>query len=219
MSTEMYIYVGVLALLDMFSPAVIGVTVYVLLVAKERKARLILVYAATVSLFYFVTGIFLMLGLDVVFDSIAGALSGSTTKKFMTIIGAILFIGSWLVPKKKATGPPKPKSFRMGAMVALGFTTSLLEVAAALPYFAAIGIMTSSELAFYEWVPILAGYNILMITPALLLLSLHLLFHRLMQKPLNYLQSLFDKSTSSTLSWVMFLVGLILLANGGGVDS
>ena len=100
MSTEILLYIGILALLDMFSPAIIGVTVYVLLTGKEKQTKLIIAYLTTVIVFYFCTGVFLMLGLDMVFSPIADALSSNTAKVFMTIIGAILFIGSWYVPKK-----------------------------------------------------------------------------------------------------------------------
>lgn len=213
MSIETLSVIGVLAILDTLSPAIIGVTVYVLLVAKKQQSRLLLTYLTTVVLFYFSTGIFLMLGLDVIFDPIANALNNQSARLVMIIVGAILFVGSWLVPKKKTSGSPKPKSFSIGAMIALGFTTSLLEVATALPYFAAIGILTSNHLAFYEWLPIIAGYNLIMITPAILLLCLHILFKRFMNKPLRKIQALFDKSTSSALSWAMFFVGLILLMN------
>lgn len=213
MSIETLSVIGVLAILDTLSPAIIGVTVYVLLVAKKQQSRLLLTYLTTVVLFYFSTGIFLMLGLDVIFDPIANVLNNQSARLVMIIVGAILFVGSWLVPKKKTSGSPKPKSFSIGAMIALGFTTSLLEVATALPYFAAIGILTSNHLAFYEWLPIIAGYNLIMITPAILLLCLHILFKRFMNKPLRKIQALFDKSTSSALSWAMFFVGLILLMN------
>ncbi|MDM5245916.1 GAP family protein [Lysinibacillus sp. G4S2] len=215
MSTETLLFIGGLAILDMFSPAIIGVTIYVLLVAKKQQSRLLLAYLTTVALFYFSTGIFLMLGLDVVFDPIANALNSHSARLLMTIVGALLFVGSWLVPKKKTSGSPKPKSFSIGAMIALGFTTSLLEVAMALPYFATIGILTSNHLAFYEWLPIMAGYNLMMITPAIILLGLHILFRRFMNTPLRKIQALLDKSTSSALSWIMFFVGLILLMNGG----
>ncbi|MGE7930086.1 GAP family protein [Lysinibacillus xylanilyticus] len=214
MSTESLLLIGGLAILDMFSPAIIGVTVYVLLVAKKQQSRLLLAYLTTVALFYFCTGIFLMLGLDVVFDPIANALNSHSARLVMTIVGAILFVGSWLVPKKKTSGSPKPKSFSIEAMIALGFTTSLLEVATALPYFATIGILTSNHLAFYEWLPIIVGYNLIMITPAILLLGLHILFKRFMNNPLRKIQALFNKSTSSALSWIMFFVGLIFLMNG-----
>lgn len=215
MNTELLLWIGALALLDMFSPSIIGVTVYILLVAKKHPFRLVLTYLMTVAVFYFSTGIFLMLGLDVIFDPIADMLSSYSARLTMTIVGGILFIGSWLVPKKKTMGAPKPKSLHVSAMVALGFTTSILEVATALPYFAAIGILTSNHLPFYEWLPILAGYNLVMITPGIILLCFHLLFRRYMNQPLRKIQSLLDQSTSSTLSWIMFFVGLILLINGG----
>lgn len=215
MNNEILLLVGALALLDMFSPSIIGVTVYILLVAKKHQMRLVLTYLITVALFYFSTGIFLMLGLDVLFDPIANLLSSYSARLTMTIVGGILFIGSWLVPKKKTTGAPRPKTLHVSAMVALGFTTSILEVATALPYFAAIGILTSHHLSFFEWLPLLAGYNLVMITPGIILLCFHLLFRRYMHQPLRKIQSLFDQSTSSALSWIMFFVGLILLINGG----
>jgi len=216
-STEILLYIGILALLDMFSPAIIGVTVYVLLTGKEKQTKLIIAYLTTVIVFYFCTGVFLMLGLDMVFSPIADALSSNTAKVFMTIIGAILFIGSWFVPKKKVVESPKPKEFKVNAMIALGITTSLLEVATAIPYFASIGLMISNKFTFNEWLPILIGYNVMMVVPALVLLLFHILFRRFMLKPLRNLQALFQKNTSSALSWIMFFVGLIMLANGGNI--
>ena len=217
MSTEILLYIGILALLDMFSPAIIGVTVYVLLTGKEKHTKLIIAYLTTVIVFYFCTGVFLMLGLDMVFSPIADALSSNTAKVLMTIIGAILFIGSWFVPKKKVVESPKPKEFKVNAMIALGITTSLLEVATAIPYFASIGLMISNKFTFNEWLPILIGYNVMMVVPALVLLLFHILFRRFMLKPLRNLQALFQKNTSSALSWIMFFVGLIMLANGGNI--
>ncbi|WDU79718.1 GAP family protein [Lysinibacillus sp. G01H] len=214
MNIEMLLLIGTLALLDMFSPSIIGVSVYILLVAKKKQTRLLLTYLMTVGLFYFSTGIFLMLGLGVIFSPISNLLDSYSARLIMTIVGGVLFIGSWLVPKRTANGSPKPKSLHVSSMVALGFTTSILEVATALPYFAAIGILTSNQIVFYEWLPLLAGYNLVMIAPGIILLCLHLLFRRFMNKPLRKIQTLFDQRTSSTLSWIMFFVGLILLING-----
>lgn len=214
MVNEILLYIGVLALLDMFSPAIIGVTVYVLLAGREKKHRLIIAYLTTVIVFYFCTGVFLMLGLDIVFSPLADVLSSNTAKILMTIVGGILFIGSWFVPKKKAVESPKPKNFKLKSMIGLGITTSILEVATAIPYFAAIGLMISRNVSFLEWLPVLLGYNVIMVVPALILLLLHMLFQRFMQKPLKNLQALFQRNTSSALSWIMFFVGIILLANG-----
>ena len=98
-------------------------------------------------------------------------------------------------------------------MVILGFTTSLIEVATALPYFAAIGMMTAANLSFIQWLPLLAGYNFVMIFPPLVLLGLYLLFGRWMNKLLEKLRDKLAKSSGSALSWVMFIAGLILLLN------
>jgi len=151
MNIEMLLLIGTLALLDMFSPSIIGVSVYILLVAKKKQTRLLLTYLMTVGLFYFSTGIFLMLGLGVIFSPISNLLDSYSARLIMTIVGGVLFIGSWLVPKRTENGSPKPKSLHVSSMVALGFTTSILEVATALPYFAAIGILTSNQIVFYEW--------------------------------------------------------------------
>ena len=217
MSTEILLYIGVLALLDMFSPAIIGVTVYVLLAGKEKQTKLIITYLTTVIAFYFCVGVFLMFGLDIVFNPIVNALSSNTAKTLLFTIGAILFIGSWFVPKKKVAESPKPKAFKVSAMIAFGITTSLLEVATAIPYFASIGLMISNKFTFNEWLPILIGYNVMMVVPALVLLLFHILFRRFMKKPLRNLQALFQKNTSSALSWIMFFVGLIMIASSGNI--
>ena len=41
-------------------------------------------------------------------------------------------------------------------MILLGLTAGLLEVATMVPYLAAIGIMTTSDLPVMQWVPLLA---------------------------------------------------------------
>lgn len=58
MNIEMLLLIGALALLDMFNPSIIGVSVYILLRAKKQQIQLLLTYLMTVALFYFSTGIF-----------------------------------------------------------------------------------------------------------------------------------------------------------------
>lgn len=96
-------------------------------------------------------------------------------------------------------------------MIALGFTTSLLEVGMAFPYFAAIGLMTTSNLAVNEWLAILAGYNFIMVLPPFIVFLLHLLLGRVMQRPLEKLRVTISKHSGSAVAWVMCIVGLILV--------
>ncbi|PEI40646.1 hypothetical protein COL87_28080 [Bacillus pseudomycoides] len=213
MSTELLLLIGGLALLDMLSPATLGVTVYLLLTDKERLTKRLLVYLLTIAGFYFAVGVSLMLGLDFLLEIISGVFQNRIVSWTFFIIGVILFIASFYVPTKKSSDLPAPKSKSILSMVALGFTTSLIEVGTAFPYFAAISIMTTSNLSWVEWSSILAGYNFIMVLPSLVLFLFYLLFGRWMQTSLEKLRVKIANNTGSALSWSMCIVGLILIFN------
>ncbi|WHI59938.1 GAP family protein [Mammaliicoccus lentus] len=214
MSTALLLSVGALALLDTLSPTTLGVTVYMLLSERGKIAGRLLVYLSTVACFYFIVGVVLMLGLDTVTDVISGLGNNALMSRFMTILGLGLLIGSFFIPAKNSTPKVrKPKSKSISAMVALGLTTGLIEVGTALPYFAAVGIMTAARLHPVEWLPILAGYNVIMVLPALILMMAHFLFKGWLQRPLEKIRISIEKNSGSTLSWMMSIAGLILLIN------
>ncbi|WP_176552172.1 GAP family protein [Bacillus cereus] len=213
MSTELLLLIGGLALLDMLSPTILGVTVYLLLTDKERLTKRLLVYLLTVAGFYFAVGVSLMLGLDFLLEIISGVFQNRIVSWTFFIIGMILFIASFYVPTKKSSDLPAPKSKSILSMVALGVTTSLIEVGTAFPYFAAIGIMTTSNLSWVEWSSILAGYNFIMVLPSLVLFLFYLLFGRWMQTSLEKLRVKIANNTGSALSWIMCIVGLVLIIN------
>ncbi|KOP68639.1 hypothetical protein AMS62_27940 [Bacillus sp. FJAT-18019] len=213
MTLELLLSIGALSLLDTLSPATLGVTVYLLLTGKERLILRLFVYLSTVAGFYFLVGIALMLGMDALLQSVNAIFQNRTVSWIMAIVGGVLFVASFFVPTKKTPEPRRPKSQRLGAMVGLGLTTSLLEVATALPYFAAIGLMTTAHLSLLQWIPLLAAYNVVMVLPPLILLGLHLVFGRVMQKPLEKLRMKSAQSSGSVLSWVMCIAGVILVLN------
>lgn len=213
MSTELLLLIGGLALLDTLSPFTLGVTVYLLLTDKERLTKRLLVYLLTIAGFYFVVGVSLMLGLDFLLEIISGVFQNRIVSWTFFIIGVILLIASFYVPTKKSSDLPTPKSKSILSMVALGFTTSLIEVGTAFPYFVAIGIMTTSNLSWVEWSSILAGYNFIMVLPSLVLFLFYLLFGRWMQTSLEKLRVKLANNRGSALSWIMCIVGLILISN------
>jgi len=73
--------------------------------------------------------------------------------------------------------------------------------------------MTTSNLSWMEWSSILAGYNFIMVMPSLLLFLFYLLFGWRMQKPLKKLRVKIANNTGSALSWIMCIVGIILIFN------
>lgn len=213
MSAELLIIVGGLALLDMISPATLGVTVYLLLTEKERLRSRLMIYLFTVAVFYFLVGIFFMLGLNVVITAFSSILQNRIVSWTMLIIGGGLFLASFYYPKSKQSDIPRPNSKSKASMITLGFTTSLIEVGSAFPYFAAIGLMSTSNLTVYQWLPTLAVYNFIMVLPPLIMLTLHLLLGRVMQRPLERLRIKLSKYSGSAISWIMCIVGLILIFN------
>lgn len=213
MSAEQLLLIGGLAILDTLSPTTIGVTIYLLLTDKERLTKRLFVYLLTVAGFYFAVGVSLMLGLDFLFKFISGLLQNRIVSWSFFILGVILFIASFYIPPKKNSEIPLPKSKSIFSMIALGFTTTLIEVGTAFPYFAAIGILTTSNLSLIQWSSILAGYNLIMVLPSLLLFLFYLLFGRWMQKPLERLRMKIANSTGSVLSWIMCIVGFLLILN------
>ncbi|ANA82414.1 hypothetical protein C7121_23350 [Paenibacillus glucanolyticus] len=213
MTLELLLSIGVLSLLDMLSPAALGITVYLLLSERDRLISRLGVYLVTVAGFYFLVGAALMLGLDAVMKSVSDIFQNRTVSWMMAILGGVLFVASFYVPTKKTSAPRRPKSKSFGAMIGLGFTTSLIEVATALPYFAAVGLMTTAQLNTIQWVPILAAYNMVMVLPPLILLGLHLVLGRMMQRPLEKLRVKIAESSGSLLSWVLCIAGVILVLN------
>ncbi|HFK1764770.1 hypothetical protein AT258_07920 [Bacillus wiedmannii] len=213
MGTEQLLLIGGLAILDTLSPTTIGVTIYLLLTDKERLTKRLFVYLLTVAGCYFAVGISLMLGLDFLFEIFSGVFQNRIVSWTFFIIGSLLFIASFYIPPKKRSKLSSPKSNSILSIIALGFTTTLIEAGTAFPYFAAIGILTTSNLSWIAWSSILAGYNFIMVLPSLLLFLLYLLFGRWMQKPLERLRMKIANYSGSALSWIMCIVGLLLILN------
>ncbi|MGG4264568.1 GAP family protein [Peribacillus simplex] len=213
MSTELLLLIGGLALLDTLSPATIGVTVYLLLSDTERLTKRLSVYLLTVALFYFAVGVSLMLGLGYLLEIISNVFQNRVVSWTFFIIGGILFIASFFVNPKKNSELRLPKTNSILSMIVLGLTTSLIEAGTAFPYFASIGMMVSANLTPIEWISILAAYNFIMILPPLILFGFNLLFGRWITPSLQKLRMKIANNTGSALSWIMCIVGIILIFN------
>ncbi|MFC7679897.1 GAP family protein [Paenibacillus sp. GCM10028914] len=211
MNSELLIMIGGLSLLDTLSPATFGVTVYLLLTEKKKIGSRLIVYLLTVVGFYFSFGVAIKLGFGFFFEMFSSFLQNRVVSWIIFVVGAILFVWSFYVPKRKRTPYTSPRSKTKFAMVALGVTTSLVEVGTALPYFAAITLITNAGLVWFEWLPLMFAYNIVMVLPPLILYMLYVLFGSVMQKPLKYIQNQVNKSSSSLASWIMCIVGVLIM--------
>ncbi|KGR82035.1 GAP family protein [Lysinibacillus odysseyi] len=212
MSTLLYIIAG-LAFVDMLLPATLGITLYLLLTMKKKVTRHLFVYLLTVSSLYFGVGFLLMLGLGYILRFLSDIFQDNLTSWGLLLIGVALFIsGFYLSRRRKQKNKRKmPILNNMYSMVAIGFTTALVEVSTAFPYFAAIGLMTSAKLTWLEWLPILVAYNFLMIVPSILLYLFFRFFSNGKYKRFEKWRAKVESNQDTSLSWFISMFGLLLI--------
>lgn len=218
---DVLIPVAGLALLDTLSPTTLGVSLFVLLSGARNLARPLFAYLGTVALFYFVLGCAIMLGLGAALSRLSHLTDSPATGWVMVVLGGALFAYSWVMPTKKRV-PRRPATLRTTTMIGLGLATGLLEAGTAFPYLGAIGIMGTAGLAAGTWVPMLAGYNLMMVLPPVLLYVGHRLFGERLRPRLDRWREKIDSGSREAMSWIIGIVGVILVLNGlqlTGVDA
>ncbi|SHI38659.1 Sap, sulfolipid-1-addressing protein [Nocardiopsis flavescens] len=209
---DVLVPVAGLALLDTLSPAVIGVSLYVLLSGSRSVARPLLAYLGTVAAFYLALGCALMLGLGFALDRLGGLLDDTALGWVLTVAGGGALVFSFFM----STGPRprRPASLRTGAMVALGLGTGVLEGATALPYFGAIALLTAADPSPLVWLPVLAAYNLVMVLPGVLLyLGLRALGERARPR-LERWRAKVESGGRGALPWIVGIAGFLLLRQG-----
>ncbi|WP_112234909.1 GAP family protein [Kocuria sp. BT304] len=209
MTLETLLAVLGLALLDSLSPAVIGITLYLLLTAPRRLSLLLGAYLATVATAYFVLGVLLMLGLG----AIVPAIDPSVRAWLQAALGIGLFLGSWYVPPQPSRRPREPRALTVTAMITFGLGTWLFEFATAVPYFAAIGIMTAARSDPVHWLPLLAVYVVIMLLPGIVLYVGWLVLGDRARGRFGQWQTKLENGSHATISWIMGVAGVLIFLN------
>ncbi|MFC4111939.1 GAP family protein [Nonomuraea zeae] len=216
MTIGLLLALAAMAIVDSTSFGTLGIPVYLLLVADRSRTPRLLLYLATVALFYFLVGVALMLGLSTAMETFGDALRSTPAYWVQLVLGVGLFALSYRFdPKRRAKLGRPERRFepRMGgprAMVLLGLTAGALEVATMVPYLAAIGIMTTSELPAGQWAPLLAAYVLVMILPPLALMGVRAVTGDRLEPRLERLRDWLSRNSASMLSWTLAIVGVLL---------
>lgn len=201
-----------LALLDSLNPSALAVTLYLLLAGKSIAPK-VLTYVAAVFLAYFGIGALLMLGLGAVVAGFGEYFESPVAYGIQGVIGAAMLLYSFLAPggKDKGTATRLPRSQRLGAIFLLGLTITVVEFSTALPYLAAIGILTNADLAAAQWLPILIAYNLIFVSPPLLLLLAYRLSGDRLQARFARYRERLQKEARATWLWIVGILGFLLL--------
>ncbi len=224
-----------LALVDSTSIGTLVLPVLMLAHPRVRASR-VLVYLATISVFYLALGVALLFGADAVADSVADTVSSLEGNRTVDVVQ--LVVGAGLVAvsfwpdtpwgkRAKARRLDEPASGRTGrwvdavaadgakvsTVVGVALLAGLIEAASMLPYLGAVAIVGSSDLVLPVQVGVLAAYVTVMVLPALALLAVRLAAHDWLAPRLGRVSGLLAGRVGGAIWWVVGIVGFLLVAD------
>lgn len=218
----------VLALVDSTSFGTLLIPVWMLLAPRVRVSR-VLVFLGTVVAFYYVVGVLLLLGIDASVGWASGAGGALASNRPLAVlqlaVGTALFLASWPLERraKQQDGPgPRARRWRAALQgegvavrttVGIALVATALEVASMLPYLAAMGLLSRSDLGRPWQLLVLVGYVVVMVLPALVLLALRLLAARRVEPWLQRADVWMSERSGVALSWVVGIIGFLIGAD------
>ena len=270
---------AVLALVDSTSFGTLLIPVWLLLAPGRLRPGRILLFLATVAVFYFAAGLAILFGAGFVIENYGGLFQSRGFSVLLLVAGAALLAWSFQLEAKakqekasrlqvqvpvtadrqegesfagsgagtsssssssaasagtsaasvagavpagrlsrwrlKAVGTDSRRG-GSAALVGLALAAATLELATMLPYLGAIGLISTSAMAWPLPGFVLAAYCTLMVMPALILLAARLTASRRVDPILRRLDGFLTRTSTNTLSWVTGILGVILIINTVG---
>lgn len=228
-----------LALIDSTSFGTLLIPLWLMLAPGRPRPGRILLFLGTVAGFYLMLGLALLLGASTLLGTLQQTGNSHPLRVAQLVVGVgLMVLGVLMEPWTKAgkarriarraeklarSGPSLQMRMReratnasapVGAVIVLAMTAAVIEAASMIPYLAAIGILTASELSLAERGTVLFGYCLVMIAPALLLLAARLSLHEHVAPALTKLEALLSRNANEVIAWVIFFVGLYLVGDG-----
>lgn len=96
------------------------------------------------------------------------------------------------------------------ALMGLALAAAAVETASMVPYLSAIGLITAADLPMARGALVLAGYCLVMIAPALVLLAVRVVAYRRVRGVLQRLEAWLTRTTAETTAWIIGIVGFLL---------
>lgn len=231
MDISLLLSLGGLALADSLSVGTLLVPVFFLLAPGRLRFGRVLLYLATISGFYFAVGMLLLSGANWL-SGAAESLAESTVVLWLQLLlGGALLLGALIFgPRAPKPGSPEAEAMlsrppgrlarwrdaAMGsggwvALIGVALGAGILELATMLPYLAAVGLLTQTGLPLAQLATALAGYCVVMIVPALVLLIGRAAARRWIEPPLQRLARWLQLNGPENTGWIVGIVGFLLL--------
>ncbi|WP_433388814.1 GAP family protein [Micromonospora sp. KLBMP9576] len=219
MSVGLLLPLAGLALVDSTSIGTLFIPIWLLLAPGRVDARRILVYLGTITVFYFAVGLLLAFGGSRLADLLGGAMDNRQVLWAQLVLGVGLFALSFRYDGKRSRRSGGVLRWRDRAtsgdssarwLAGLALLAALAEVATMLPYLGAVGLLTTSGLGAVELVGLLAGYCLVMVLPAVLLLAARMALPRLVEPVLVRLNGWIERHSGGMLGWILAIAGFLL---------
>src|SRR6185503_11595166 len=210
--------VGVLllALVDSINPSAIVVTLYLLSTAGSGVLVRVIVYVSAIFVTYLLLGVMMVLGIESLLPSLGGMFRGRGGLIAQSLVGLALLIYSLTASTNRQSSPAiaRPSASTYAALVMLGVSVTAMELPTAMPYFAAIALISEAGLPVRAWAPLLGLYNLIFVLPPIALLVGHLVLQGRLAEPYAALRQRLESGARETMLWVAGLVGGALFVTG-----
>ena len=205
-----------LAVIDSINPSAIVVTLYLLSTAGSRALVQVAVYVGAIFITYLLLGVMMMLGIESLLPSLGGVLRGRTGLVAQSLVGLVLLVYGLTASTNRQSSPvvARPSASTYAALVMLGVSVTAMELPTAIPYFAAIALISEAGLPIRAWAPLLGVYNVIFVLPPIALLAGHLVLQGRLAEPYAALRQRLESGARETMLWVAGLVGGGLFVTG-----
>jgi hypothetical protein len=157
-----------------------------------------------------------VLGIGVLLPSLGDVLRSQPGLIAQSLVGLALLVFSLTASTKpsssQAVAPPSASTY--AALVMLGVSVTAMELPTAIPYFAAIALISEAALPTRAWMPLLGIYNMIFVLPPIALLVGHLVLQKRMAEPYAALRQRLESGARETMLWIAGLVGGGLFVTG-----
>ncbi|MEX0904065.1 MAG: GAP family protein [Pseudohongiellaceae bacterium] len=230
MTTELLLSLTALALIDSTSIGTLLIPIWLLLDHRGVRTSRLITYLLTIAAFYLVVGLVIMLGADLLIGMDNGgpvSVDDTAPRSLTSLVILIvqLAIGIWLFAisfrfdsKRPGAGERiarwKQKSENAGTsfrfLMGLALFAAMAEVATMLPYLGAIAMISNAELTWPVRFWLMIAYCLMMILPAMALLSLRQLMDEKVRPTLARIDNWVGKNAETALGWVLGIAGFLI---------
>ncbi|MET8305713.1 GAP family protein [Micromonospora sp. NBC_00389] len=219
MTVALLLSLAGLALVDSTSIGTLFIPVWLLLAPGPVSVRRILTYLGTIAAFYLAVGLLLVWGGSRLADVLGGATDNRGVLWAQLVLGVALLALSFRYDGKRRPRTGGVLRWRDRAtagdssarwLAGLALLAALAEVATMLPYLGAVGLLATSGVGTATVVALLAGYCLVMVLPAVLLLLARVARPALVEPVLARLNAWIITKAGSALGWLLGIVGFLI---------